>query len=76
MIVFRRMARKLEVWQKSSLEWYKWETKPKCEAFYNGSRLGSVLFFKARNKSIEVNSGTYRWVIGEARYAVCVLTRR
>ncbi len=44
---------------KSSLEWYKLKAKPKCEAFYDGS-LGEGLLFKARTKSLEVNSRTYR----------------
>ena len=45
---------------KSSLIWYKGKTTPKCEVFYDGS-LGSSLLFKARTKSLEVNSRTYRW---------------
>lgn len=39
------------VCKKSSLECYKWETKPKCEAFDDGSHPRSVLLFRARNKS-------------------------
>ena len=45
---------------KSSLEWYQGKARPKSEAFYDGS-LGSILLFKARTKSLEVNSRVYRW---------------
>ena len=46
--------------QKSSLDWYALKECPKTEPCYDGS-LGSELLFKARTKSLELNSGTYRW---------------
>ena len=48
------------LWEKSSVEWYRRKTQPKSECFYDGS-MGSELPFKARTKSLEVNSRVYRW---------------
>lgn len=45
---------------KSSLEWYRCKQQPRREPFYDGS-IGSELIFKARTKSLELNSRTYRW---------------
>ena len=54
-----------EVWRegmngKSTIEWYRTKDEPKCERFYDGSRSAELLF-KARTKSLELNSRTYRW---------------
>ena len=45
---------------KSSLEWYRKKEQPGHESCYDGS-YGGDLLFKARTKSLEVNSRTYRW---------------
>ena len=45
---------------KSSLEWYRAKEVPRSELFFDGN-LGSSLLFKARSKSLEVNSRVYRW---------------
>ena len=46
--------------EKSSLVWYREKEKPKNEVFYDGG-VGSMLLFKARTKSLEVNNRTHRW---------------
>lgn len=38
----------------------------RSEGFYNGS-LGSVLFFKARSKSLKMNSRVFRWASGGSK---------
>jgi len=43
------------LWEKSSLEWYRRKAQPKSECFYAGS-MGSEVLFKARTKSLKVNS--------------------
>ena len=45
---------------KSSLEWYRAKEVPRRELFLDGNQ-GSSLLFKARSKSLEVNSRVYRW---------------
>jgi len=46
---------------KSSLDLYKAKETPRRELFFDGD-LGSSLLFKARSKSLEVNSRVYRWM--------------
>ena len=56
---------------KSSLEWYLGKQQPGREPFYDGS-MGGELLFKARTKSLELNSRTYRWANeGNKRCTTC-----
>ena len=45
---------------KDTLDWYMAKASPKKELFYDGS-MASELLFKARTKSLELNSRTYKW---------------
>ena len=49
-----------EMRDKNTLEWYQVKEVPGREWFYDGS-LGDDLLFKARTKSLELNSRVYRW---------------
>ncbi|KAG0725737.1 hypothetical protein GWK47_038027 [Chionoecetes opilio] len=46
--------------EKSTLEWYRRKDQPRYERFYDGG-YGGDLLFRARTKSLEVNSRMYRW---------------
>ena len=46
--------------EKTTLEWYRTKEVPGREWLYDGS-LGGDLIFKARTKSLELNSRVYRW---------------
>lgn len=65
-IINRMVERKgKEEWQrgmseKSTLEWYRIKDQPRGESYHDGS-YGGDLLFRARTKSLEVNSRVYRW---------------
>ncbi|XP_045115935.1 uncharacterized protein LOC123507244 [Portunus trituberculatus] len=59
--------------EKTTLEWYRRKDRPRCESFYDGSRGGDLLF-RARTKSLEVNSRVYRWKDGGSK--VCEVCER
>ena len=54
---------------KSTLEWYRGKDRPGYESCYDGS-YGSDLLFKARTKSLELNSRVYRWTNGGSKTCI------
>ena len=59
--------------EKRTLEWYRGKDRPRSESFYDGSHGGDLLF-RARTKSLEVNSRVYRWKNGGSK--VCEVCER
>ena len=59
--------------EKTTLEWYRGKDRPRYESFYDGSHGGDLLF-RARTKSLEVNSRVYRWKNGGSK--VCEVCER
>ena len=59
--------------EKTTLEWYQRKDRSRYESFYDGSRGGDLLF-RARTKSLEVNSRVYRWKNGGSK--VCEVCER
>ncbi|KAG0725205.1 hypothetical protein GWK47_039070 [Chionoecetes opilio] len=59
--------------EKSTLEWYRKKDQPRNERFYD-SGYGGDLLFRARKKSLEVNSRMYRWKNGGSKVCVMCVT--
>ena len=67
----------LEEWlrgvrEKVTLVWYRGKDQPRYERLYDGS-FGGELLFKARTKSLEVNSRVYRWENDGSK--LCIMCR-
>ncbi|KAG0728534.1 hypothetical protein GWK47_032294 [Chionoecetes opilio] len=59
--------------EKSTLEWYRRKDQPRYVRFYDGG-YGGDLLFRARTKSLEVNSRMYRWKNGGSKVCVMCVT--